>query len=573
MKKIPVILTIFVLTLCLGCREITPENQEVSRNLPEGYGAVRVSFKDAARTAMPDLDLAYEYIVYQDALRNESYTPLPTDGTIEIPAGNNYTIKVRAKLKNNSTADAVQQIIAEGASERFNIEAGKMNDKLIIITLIPVNYSESSFGSFEYSVNFGGLNVKIVSFYLQRISGDNVIELNMVPAGIERNIPAGYYLLQLTAEQLTAEDGAGSLAFRTKVVHIVPGAITKWDDTLTMADFIAGNFVTSNADDENIPGTLRYALDKASYGSTVHVMLPPGSVIILNKTLEVKKGVSIEGNGVTLMPAAEVDGFGLMEIGIILEEDPGENYIRRVHFTGGNADSGGAINNGSNLILVSCIFSNNKAVNGGAIYSTGTLFADGCTFYNNESELGGAIFGGQVLTIRGNIFYGNTKNSTIMVENPISNDGNNAVDSMESWFTGNDNLISSLPFSPKTFRVFQNSGLEMYDQFFENKFDFYGNPMTTANFYAGAVQEQVKSDGFYIGISFDSSMGNAGVKSPAPNEDGIYSGSVTIEAVPKEGNKFVEWQKIGNGEEEPVYNNIVYTFEVGEHIFLRAVFE
>jgi predicted outer membrane repeat protein len=171
-----------------------------------------------------------------------------------------------------------------------------------------------------------------------------------------------------------------------------------------------------NTTDDNVGSaetiTLRYALTIAIDDDTI--ILPENGIISLTEALpDIAKSITIAGNGATLTRAGTYTTSSatsqFLRIGSATTVK-----ISRLHLKGGRASEGAAIRNTGNLVLESCVFSDNQgSTNGGAVYTTGTstsLTVLGCTFYNNRAAYGGAIFrnSGTTISLTGNLFSGNT---------------------------------------------------------------------------------------------------------------------------------------------------------------------
>jgi predicted outer membrane repeat protein len=234
--------------------------------------------------------------------------------------------------------------------------------------------------------------------------------------------------------------------------------------------------VSSNADTG--AGSLRQAITSAAAGNIIAID-PSVKTIELASKLSIGESLTIEGNGVTLTPAAgwtAGPATPLMDIYFSSSGSGGTVTVRRVHFKDGKgtgsgdaAGSGGAVYNlGGNLTFESCIFSGNSTdgttAYGGAIYNsgTGTLSVKGCTFYQNSSRTGGAIYSGGTLTLTGNLFYGNTATSlgpVVYVRSDggtVTSNGYNVVDvelgtttAQSGWASGvtGDTYRAASPFS------------------------------------------------------------------------------------------------------------------------------
>jgi hypothetical protein len=213
--------------------------------------------------------------------------------------------------------------------------------------------------------------------------------------------------------------------------------------------------------------------------------------------------------------------------------------ISRVHFKDGELSegNGGVIDCTSNLILESCIFSNNPTdfYSSIAIYlrnANVNLELYGCTVYGNQGN--DAIYSNSTSTTRryvfiGNIFYKN--NYAYSVGSP-------------TWAKYSFNVYTSfgVVLSPSNGLKPIAGGLAAnlltsIPPGYPAK-DFYGAAIT-APAAAGAIQETVTSTGYALSVS------GAEIISGTPNADGLYSGSVTVQATPTEPNEVLWWEVSG----------------------------
>jgi predicted outer membrane repeat protein len=223
-----------------------------------------------------------------------------------------------------------------------------------------------------------------------------------------------------------------------------PLTITLTANTNVQAVFgrllIVDNFSDASGS-ETTAGTLRYALTDMEDFDVIRLsgVTPGETVIELTSQLDIRTGITIEGNGVTLTQGSEWTGSSsMMYVGTV------SVAISRVWFKDGRAtstySSAGLETNGNQLTLESCIFSGNQASGtyGGAIYNGGKLNVKGCTFYGNSSRSGGAIYffnnsASSTLTLTGSLFYENTASEEYPVVRPsatvpVTSTGYNVVD-------------------------------------------------------------------------------------------------------------------------------------------------
>jgi len=342
-------------------------------------------------------------------------------------------------------------------------------------------------------------------------------------------------------------------------------------------------------------GSLRQAISdvQTSDVTVIDVKLAEGSVIALNSRLSTNKNLIIRGNGVTITrdPSwGTVDGSSQL-----LYVSGGTVMISRVWFKDGRStDNGGAVYKGDGILtLESCIFSGNRtSSNGGAVnsYPYGSLHLRGCTFYNNVSgDRGGAVlyYNGITgnMTMAGNLFYGNTATNgpnVYKMNGTVTSNGYNISNttlvavSSDSW-TGDttDATISSLPVSPKSFRLLSGNGaagvIDTRSAVYPTV-DFYGNPIPETNAAAGAVQAVASGSGYTLNmeVNYDS-RGTISVSSQ-PNADGFVSGLVTLTATPSTGYWLAYWLVNGGnaGNDNPYDNPLVLNMTA--HTKVEAIF-
>ncbi|MCL2761873.1 MAG: hypothetical protein FWD36_01520 [Treponema sp.] len=594
MKKIQILLTIIaaVLLIASGCSNVffdKPKSgnssPEINVFIPEGYGAIRISFvQGAARTAMPDPVLSafnyFEYLFSKDGGEPEAITP---EDDLFILEPGDYQLTVKAYVSMDET-----RLAAQGNSVFTIIEGEYTSD--ITVTLRPFVTGQGT-GTLRFGLSYpSGTTVDTLT--LSRIAGDEVFNLmdgtGFSPVtlnGTLNNIPVGYYLLDVLLRNTS-----GAYTGKTEVVHIYQNLITQ----TSLANFTFSNddfrsFLVVNANNAGI-GSLRNAINGAQAGHIIKVMLEPGSVIELASRLEINKDLTIWGNGIVLTRSASWstsnDNTQLLYVG--------ENHIvniSRIHFKNGHAANyGSAIHNIGELTFESCIFSGNQttsnAASGGAVYNGGDLILRGCTFYGNSSAYGGAIYNDTAAALRltGNLFYGNTAviAGSVVYGGTVVSVGFNVVDKAlgtgveeSGWIasaTGIDDIvINELPLSPKTFKVIYGSeAANVITESFPSypKEDFYGNPITIYELIgaaAGAVQGLTRN-GIYLDLTVNNSLIGSIGTSTYQDSDGICITPVTLTAIPVQGYGLLYW--IVNG------NEIINTnqLDVTTHSWIHAVY-
>jgi uncharacterized repeat protein (TIGR02543 family) len=401
--------------------------------------------------------------------------------------------------------------------------------------------------------------------------------------------------VQLTATASTSYTAAGG-RFIGWTVNGIPAATTGSVLELTMNEHktvqaVFGREVTvTNTADNNVSGSLRYALNNARDGDVIRFSAAGNwadSVITLTSStpLSVSRNVTIEGSGVT------ISGGNLYRILSV----SGNVTIRRVHFTGGKITTynyGGGITSSGSLTLESCIFSSNAATYtssgyyiAGAIYNSGLLNVRGCTFYDNSANgysatySYGAIFNaaGATATLTGNIFYRNTSlgggaiissSSTTVISG-----GYNVYDIETPGFTAlaSDRYAAAQPVGVGTFRLMPGSPAAGRIATRPTDYpaaDFYGSPMTATPLAAGAVQASVAA-GYIVTNATNPARGTVAIQS-ATNADGItFPQSVAVFTVTALTDyEFNRWQV--NGENAGSANPLTLT--VDTNLTVQAIF-
>jgi hypothetical protein len=603
MKRIHIQTAIFVLSALIlnGCSNLFLESPNSSggenlvTDIPGGFGAIGVSFsRGAARTVMPEIDLAglyLEYLFVKDMEAAEEKTPMDDKFILE-PGSYTLTVKV--------FADAGKTLLAaEGTSASFTITAG-VDAGTVGVTLHPVVSGEGT-GSLEFGLQYP-VGTTVVTLTLTRIAGEEGPVDLMVPppsvtgspptlSGSRSNIPVGYYMLRARLRNI-----AGDFAGKSEVVHIYQNLIAKTvlaEYTFTEEDFNAS--LVTNANDAG-PGSLRQAITDANAqtGQTIRLKLEPGAVIELQSPLPaITVGVTIEGNGVTLTPAASWTSGSASHL-LYINSSSVAVTVRRLHFKNGLVQNyGGAIRNLGNLTLESCIFSGNRTTSsgavGGAISSSNILTIRGCTFYGNTGYRGGAVdFSGTTLTLTGNLFYGNTGTNDYPVlysTGAALSASYNVVDIASGtggtecgWtYDGTDlQETGGLPVSPKTYRVLDGSAAAavLPSTLPENypAVDFYGQPVGGGG-PAGAVQTLTANGIGYswLDLSVNNPLAGNISANPAPDEDGLVpNGSVVFTAIPFGADStFEQWLVDGIPDSETT-NTL--TLAISAHTRIHAVF-
>jgi len=510
--------------------------------LPEGYGAIRISFaRGQARTAMPEAPgdgcLNYKFIFIKVDANGQATVDqeIFVNGEIFVLEAGSYILMVEAYLieEGGEKATDVEDLLeaplvargrllgGSGLLAPFEITSGAILDQTI--TMHPI--VSEGVGTFSFKLIFPD-DAEAVWLTLNRIDGgtesfdllDETTEVlfddlqtesgQSTMSGTFANVPAGYYMFEVMVKDTDTNSCIG----KREVVHIYQNMLTMTDDakyTFANGDFPSGVYLVDNTDD-NIytKGTLRYALSNIVDAATIKIMLPPGSEIRLQYTLTIDRDVTIEGNGVTITNHSSPMSDNLIEI-----TDDKTVTIKRVHITNtslqitvapGLPQNAAVVYNEGNLTLESCIFSHNRVTGGGgsslmgvAVNDSGTMTVNGCTFYDNNvtgSSGTGVIYNDAAgtLTLTGNLFV---KNGSLSLPSGVSGLGEitgeyNAFDILPPLLTTatNKDGFNITDINPGTF-VPENvevdivpSGLEVFPIT-----DFYGNPRNGA---AGAVNHK-----------------------------------------------------------------------------------
>jgi hypothetical protein len=416
--------------------------------------------------------------------------------------------------------------------------------------------------------------------------------------GVKTGTPDSYGLYSGSVTLEATPGGGASFMYWTVNGEIQGIQPTPAELTLTMngPKTVRGVFaqgtvlmVTSSADSG--PGSLREALTNAAAGNYIVLQ---GQTITLNTPLpQITKSLTIMGNGATLTQSGFTPGNASQLL--YINSTTATVRISRLHFKGGVATFGGAIyNTGGKLTLESCIFNGNQATadSGGAIFSTGntaSLTISGCTFVGNATinainVRGGAIYNGSgTLTLAGNIFWGNTAADYSVVcrwGGIATSKGYNVSDKAigtgateSGWASATGDVYSSFTIHPATFKPLSREAAYQRIATLPEGYpaeDFYGNPIPAVNAMAGAVQDAIFSSGYVLDYKA-TGPGTVGVKTGAPDGDGLYSGSVTLEATPDGGATFMYWTVNGEAQ-EPQPTPAELTLNMDSHKIVRGVF-
>jgi hypothetical protein len=396
------------------------------------------------------------------------------------------------------------------------------------------------------------------------------------------------------AVTLTAAPSGGNAVFNFWTVdgisypeQTIPTQLTLNISGNTKVRAVFGILRTVTASGSAGSGSLREALD--SFAEWDRIVLPAGATIILAEPLpKITKSLVIEGNGATLTQS----GFTSDANSSLLSTDNSgyalpEVRISRLHFKGGIASNGGAIRNTGDIILESCVFSDNVGGTGGAIYNySNSLTVSGCTFIGNRagmSSSGGAIDRNSgTVTLTGNVFWGNTAGSHNVVSGDVISGGFNVSDKVSGtdpasgsgWtFTDGDKQAASPPVSSLSFKPFEGGeafGVITAKPAGYPKKDFFGISIPDLNAAAGAVQTPATGTGHVLDYA-NHGPGTVAVINGTIDADGRASGSVTLKATDDANGLFKYWT-IGGVEQQAQITPNELTVNVDSYTVVRAVF-
>lgn len=499
------------------------------------------------------------------------------------------TLSIQAGWTAHSTDKVVNTLSFSTSTFRLFPDSGVLN----IITALPENYPTEDFYGFPVNAGAasGAVQDILTGGYLINITVNNTLAGEAVVSSGSKD-ENGLYSGDIT---ITA-NANNNYEFSHWVINEIIETENPFEFTLAANASIQAVFertfiVTSSSDvtgSATTAGTLRHALTNARDGDTIRFELQaPNNTITLTSTLpQITRSINIEGNGVTLTRSPTWAYSGTSQL-LYINSSTAAIKINRMHFKGGRAnDYSGGIRNNGNLILESCIFSDNQATSnaswGGAIYNTGTLTVNGCTFYENAAYIGGAIYNnGFELTMTGNLFYKNfsiTRSPVVhRAFGSITSGGYNLVDyelgtgdNQSGWTeaTGDKN-INKRAVAPLNFKLLSDSSavnaISVLPIDYPEK-DFYGNLITNGA-AAGAVQEAV-SGGYVLDILLPNpAAGSPYVIDGEPDENGLYSGSITIAAGTNTGYEFSHWLMENN----ETYTENPLTLNLTEHTLIIAV--
>jgi len=571
MKKISTLLIgICLLLTVIGCQNPF-QIDDTHTNNGKGQFVLNIGNGAAGRTIMPDINqtiAAYSLQFSGAGTLTVDRTSANVGEAVSLQAGT-YDLTVTA-----FTDTAKANPIARGTLTGIVITSGGTTSKSLVLGGI---IETGATGTFKYTITFPAAVTATMT--ITPISEGGTAQqtkplASRTQAAVTLN--TGYYRVAFNL------DNGSKAVSRENYLHIYKNMESVFTFTFTEGHFVT-YIVSSDADDgdevDPAPGSLRYAIKNAEENSTI-VIKDTITEIKLKKRFYIDKSLNIEGNGVTITrdPSWTTnDGdsqFVYIRKGFDAESTTPQVRISRVHFTGGHSALGGAVcNYNGELWLESCIFSYNKAINGkgGAILNESDamgLTVNGCTFYGNTSGMfdGNAIRSDAnqgYFTLTGNVFfYGDvvvdwTASAFVYQYGSIegTSGGYNVVDgeyahTIDQMFRNVEpaatDILREEPFvTPVNFKVLAGSAATHVISSLPADYpetDFYGNVISHgAN--AGAVQ--AVANGFLLTTRSSNDALGFAVNTSSLNEDGLYSGSVTLTATAQDGGTFLYWLKDG----------------------------
>jgi len=595
MRKISTLLIgICLLLTVIGCQS-PYQMDDAHAAKGEGRFVLNIGNDGAGRTIMPDINqtIAVYSLQFSGAgTLAVDRTPANVGEAVSLQAGT-YNLTVTAY-----TDTAKAHPIARGTLAGIAITSGQTTGRSLVLSGI---VETDATGMFKYKIKFPAAVTATMTITPISEGGSETHTYTLVSEQENTlTLNSGFYRVSFNL------DNGSKAVSRENYLHIYKGL----ESSFTF-EFTEGHFVTyivssdaDNGDEVNpAPGSLRYAIKNAEGNSTIVIANSVKEIKLKTRQLYIDKSLNIEGNGVTVTrDPSWTDSDGDSQFVYIRKDSAPDSvtpevHISRVHFTGGRSALGGAVcNHSGELWLESCIFSYNKAVSGkgGAVFNdTGAmgLTVSGCTFYGNTS----GMFDGNAIRseadqgyfrITGNIFYygdvevdwtasklvyqGGTIEGTSGGYNVVDGEYANTIDDMlHRMNPAATDILREEPFvTPKNFKVLTGSAAAHIISSLPADYpetDFYGNAVSHGA-CAGAVQ--AIASGFLLTTSSSNSALGTAANTSSLNEDGLYSGSVTLTAAALDGGAFLYWLKDGvqAGSASP------WTFTPTGHSGIQGVF-
>jgi len=148
------------------------------------------------------------------------------------------------------------------------------------------------------------------------------------------------------------------------------------------------SIVTDNSDNPTDTGSLRYAINNATSGSTIEFASSVISPITLtNGVLTIGTNLNIQGPGANNLTISGNNSSGIFSVA-----SGTTATIAGLTLTKGMTADGGAIQSAGTLTLNSCAVTQSTATLGGGIDNTGAMAANDCTISGNSAASGGGGF-------------------------------------------------------------------------------------------------------------------------------------------------------------------------------------
>jgi len=578
-NPIPLTLLIVTCSLLLGCANPFEPPKFNELDADKGYFSLSIGGVNTGRTILP-ADVQDEFAAYTleffaagtHATPEVSVerTSANLSDTIELDGGT-WDLYITAYLDNDLDIPA-----AHGSLLGIAIGAGATVNRSVVLTAI----IESGTGTYSWDIDYPA-DVTTATMTITPYDGETgtakqTLDFIGWPNHVDKTdsitLNTGYYRVVFNLR-----NSSGQSATHREVLHVFKDLESSFAFTFASELFKDAYFVTSGA--HYGAGTLYQTIIDAPSGSTIIIDRSVGT-IELDSSFGISKDLTIEGNGVTLTTSSSWGGSSSQFLYITSSATV---TMSRIWFKDITTSYYGVVyNDNGTLNLESCIFSGNRGGNyGGAVFNRRDTTIRACTFYGNTAgQYGAAIHNDSgTLTLEGNLFYGNTAPTyPVVTSSGIRNsNGYNVVDvpfgngnALCGWIAHEtDILISNLPLSPITFKVFaggEAAGIIDILPVDYPEIDFFGNTIT-APASAGAVQSTASGSGYILDVTVNNKAGGSVNVTPAPDSDGFVSGTVTITAAANGGYVFSHW--LVNGEATTA-NPLYITLE--DHTLVQAVF-
>jgi len=586
-KLIPFILPALIL---IGCQD--PFFQKQS-STGDGTFTLNIQGIQAGRTILPSPTIndfpAYTLVFSASGMEPITLERSAADiGDAVILSAGTWNLTVTAYMDETRTKLAAQGsitgiVITNGANVSRSVE-------------LKANMEIGATGTFRWKIDYLPA-ITVASMAITPLDTDTGTPEMLVyftggTPSVDKNNSASPLELNTGYYKVTFRLNNGQYTIgRTEYLHIYKNMESYFEYAFVESEAYV-RAVTNNADSG--PGSLRQAVEDLSGGGTILIAEGVGTISLESSLLLRNYSgskLTIIGNGVTITRSPSYLADVLSPLITIWQEWYNVS-ISRVHFKDGRTyEYAAAIWNRGTLELESCIFSGNESkIDAGAIMNSNTMTVKGCTFYNNTASLSyggaGAIYNlyGCYLTLVGNLFYGNTA-----IDDPIVycttpflyiTPSYNVVDvpfgsgnGQSGWSAGTgDKFINTLPLSTVNFKLISGGGAETVIATRPADYpteDFYGNPIPEINAAAGAVQSMASGSGYMLDVGVNNSLYGSVSVEPAPNEDGLVSGTVTVTAISTGNAAFLYWEKDGNR----IGNTNPLTLTITNHTKLKAVFQ